>query len=202
MLTTISPLNFSEPFSSMTNQAQSEELSLEKLNLSEMEETFTSEGDSNWFTILTVGRGEDDQDCVKEAFESKKIMLSNQNCSLHDIVKIWMYVDTMESYAAMNRAYVRYWGLNPPVRVCVAVERLPPGARLVLQCRGQRRPGPPGAGERRVLHVQGLSHWAPANIGPYSQVSDNRFRTPVLYCTVLYTCTGEPGHHFITIDSQ
>jgi len=23
--------------------------------------------------------------------------------------------------------------------------------------------------ERRVMHVQGISHWAPANIGPYSQ---------------------------------
>ena len=24
-------------------------------------------------------------------------------------------------------------------------------------------------GERRCLHVQGISQWAPANIGPYSQ---------------------------------
>ena len=24
-------------------------------------------------------------------------------------------------------------------------------------------------GERKTLHVQSISHWAPANIGPYSQ---------------------------------
>ena len=26
-----------------------------------------------------------------------------------------------------------------------------------------------GPGELRCMHVQGISHWAPANIGPYSQ---------------------------------
>ncbi len=28
-----------------------------------------------------------------------------------------------------------------------------------------------GSEELRCMHVQGLSHWAPANIGPYSQCS-------------------------------
>jgi diphthine-ammonia ligase len=34
------------------------------------------------------------------------------------------------------------------------------------------RPSAGGSGRvqgRQALHVQGLSHWAPANIGPYSQ---------------------------------
>ena len=134
-----------------------------------MVQKFTVE-DEDWFSTVTLGRCKDDQGCVTEAFESLKKMLSEQNSSLQDIVKIGMYVDSMESYAAMNKVYVRFWGLNPPVRVCVAVEssRLPPDTRLVLQCRGQRRSA---SNDRRVLHVQGLSHWAPANIGPYSQVT-------------------------------
>ena len=57
-----------------------------------------------------------------------------------------------------------YFGLNPPVRVCVAPERLGEGRRLVLVCRGQT-----DCRDKRVLHVQSVSHWAPANIGPYSQ---------------------------------
>ena len=169
----ISPLAFCEPFSSMTNHSKVEDnIPIENLDLSNMELKFTA-GEGDWFTTVTVGRCKDDQDCVKEAFESLEKMLSEQSASLKDIVKIGMFVDSMESYAAMNQEYVRHWGLNPPVRVCVAVEssRLPPDTRLVLECRGQRRPASGHPVVRSVLHVQGLSHWAPANIGPYSQVT-------------------------------
>ena len=168
----ISPLTICEPFSSMTNISQVEDnFPIEDLNLINMEPKFTAE-DRDWFTTVTLGRCKDDEGCVTEAFESLKKMLSEQNLSMKDIVKIGMYVDSMESYAAMNREYVRHWGLNPPVRVCVAVDssRLPPDTRLVLECRGQRSPASGDLRTRSVLHVQGLSHWAPANIGPYSQV--------------------------------
>lgn len=30
-------------------------------------------------------------------------------------------------------------------------------------------------GTRQAMHVQSLSYWAPANIGPYSQLVDVRF---------------------------
>ena len=156
----------------MTNHTQVEDnIPIEDLNLCYMEEKFTAE-DADWFTTVTLGRCKDDEGCVTEAFESLKKMLSEQNASLKDIVKIGMYVDSMESYAAMNREYVRHWGLNPPVRVCVAVDssRLPLDTRLVLESRGQRSPASGDLEARSVLHVQGLSHWAPANIGPYSQV--------------------------------
>ena len=169
----ISPLKFCEPFSSMTNHSQLEDnIPIEDLNLSHMKQKFTAE-DADWFSTVTLGRCKDDEGCVTEAFESLKQMLSEQNASMKDIVKIAMYVDSMESYAAMNREYVRHWGLNPPVRVCVAVDssRLPPDTRLVLECRGQRSPASGDLRTRSVLHVQGLSHWAPANIGPYSQVT-------------------------------
>ena len=59
---------------------------------------------------------------------------------------------------------------------------LPPGQLLQVDCLLQAWP-PQGPGEeeeeekeeeesfhqREALHVQSLSHWAPANIGPYSQ---------------------------------
>lgn len=55
----------------------------------------------------------------------------------------------------------------PPDRVCVQLA-LPIGVLLrmevLLLCKRQ------GEGEALVtMHVQSLSHWAPANIGPYSQ---------------------------------
>ena len=47
------------------------------------------------------------------------------------------------------------------LRVCVEVV-LPENVALQLDCIASRQP-------RSTMHVQGLSHWAPANIGPYSQ---------------------------------
>ena len=37
-----------------------------------------------------------------------------------------------------------------------------------MDVRGKKQESP-GGDDRRCLHVQGISHWAPANIGPYSQ---------------------------------
>jgi diphthine-ammonia ligase len=53
-----------------------------------------------------------------------------------------------------------------PYRVCVQVD-LKHGHRLQIDCIvGDTLEG---HNQREALHVQGLSYWAPANIGPYSQ---------------------------------
>lgn len=43
---------------------------------------------------------------------------------------------------------------------------LPANTRIKLDCIAYKETD---SFERRALHVQGLSYWAPANIGPYSQ---------------------------------
>ena len=48
-------------------------------------------------------------------------------------------------------------------RVCVQA-CLPSNIAMQLDCYGYRNHD-----NRHTMHVQGLSHWAPANIGPYSQ---------------------------------
>lgn len=56
-------------------------------------------------------------------------------------------------------------------RVCVQAP-LPAGQLLQMDCLLHAWAEPPEEGrfrERGALHVQSLSHWAPANIGPYSQ---------------------------------
>lgn len=58
-----------------------------------------------------------------------------------------------------------------PCRVCVGAP-LPAGQLLQMDCLLHGWPEPTEEGcfhEREALHVQSLSHWAPANIGPYSQ---------------------------------
>ena len=139
------------------------DVALESLDLSEAREGY-EELEDGWFNVTSFGKHEDNRECVREAFQTLLSVLAGEGSSLEKIVKVSMYVDSMENYAEMNSQYVTYFGLNPPVRVCVAPERLGEGRRLVLVCRGQSQ-----CQDRRVLHVQSVSHWAPANIGPYSQ---------------------------------
>jgi diphthine-ammonia ligase len=57
------------------------------------------------------------------------------------------------------------FGTSPPARACVAVN-LPSPHQVALECLAFADSSPR---ERSALHVQGISYWAPANIGPYSQ---------------------------------
>jgi len=59
------------------------------------------------------------------------------------------------------------FGTSPPSRACVAVD-LPPGIRVRLDCLAYTE-DPSKRSDRQALHVQSISYWAPANIGPYSQ---------------------------------
>lgn len=69
-------------------------------------------------------------------------------------------------FPAINAIYATYFGSAPPTRACVAV--LLPSEHLRLKLDGTAHLAP--AALRKSLHVQSLSYWAAANIGPYSQV--------------------------------
>lgn len=75
----------------------------------------------------------------------------------------------MSDFPAANASYIRYFGTSPPSRATVAVP-LPRGQRIRVEIVGFDDSSEHGrVGGRSALHVQGLSYWAPANIGPYSQ---------------------------------
>ena len=71
----------------------------------------------------------------------------------------------MDLFTAINTVYATFFGTSPPTRACVAVD-LPPSLRVKLDCFAYAETD---STQRTALHVQGLSYWAPANIGPYSQ---------------------------------
>lgn len=76
----------------------------------------------------------------------------------------------MSDFPRANKAYSAFFGSSPPSRACVAVV-LPANQRVRLEATGyddSRLPERSGLG-RSALHVQSISYWAPANIGPYSQ---------------------------------
>ena len=71
----------------------------------------------------------------------------------------------MDLFPSLNAIYATFFGTSPPARACVAVD-LPPSIRVKFDCFAYAETD---STRRTALHVQGLSYWAPANIGPYSQ---------------------------------
>lgn len=89
---------------------------------------------------------------------------------MSDVVAITLYIKDMSNYSIINEEYATHFGkLNPPVRVCV---QCPLNVHIVLDALAYKEP--PQTSDKKVhkkhvMHVQSISHWAPANIGPYSQ---------------------------------
>lgn len=136
-------------------------------------------------------------------------ILSSQSLSLPlHTAHITLLLPSMSLFAPANAIYASYFGTSPPSRATVAVPLR--GGRVVLEVVGfddrpqstrisadsnemdemreahgdetdqadrpERR-----IGGRQALHVQGLSYWAPANIGPYSQAV-------IVSCRLLARC--------------
>ena len=82
-----------------------------------------------------------------------------------------LFISSMNLFQSLNAIYSTFFGVSPPSRATVAVP-LPVGQRIKLEIVGFNSTPIDEGGEcggRQSLHVQSLSYWAPANIGPYSQ---------------------------------
>lgn len=109
------------------------------------------------------------------AFLQLQSELEGNGWKMTDIVLIHLYVKNMEDFTALNSVYKTHFAVNPPARVCVQAP-LPAAQLLQMDCLLHAWSPSAEVGEeercsqrREALHVQSLSHWAPANIGPYSQ---------------------------------
>jgi enamine deaminase RidA (YjgF/YER057c/UK114 family) len=83
-----------------------------------------------WTEVLNIfGRGADAGAAVTAGLAALEAALVAQGRQLAELVRVVLYIVDMDSFAAINAAYSRHFGQNPPVRVCVAVgrDRLPPG---------------------------------------------------------------------------
>jgi diphthine-ammonia ligase len=88
--------------------------------------------------------------------------------TLQDVAFITVLLSDITLFPAVNTVYNTFFGTSPPARACVALD-LPTPTRIrmeVIACQDRELDV---TSKRQGLHVQGLSYWAPANIGPYSQ---------------------------------
>lgn len=102
-------------------------------------------------------------------------MLLERNLELTDVVAVTLYVRDMTEFLNMNAQYASIMcRISPPVRICVEIplsESTPILMDVVAykpQSKSSSNSNLPSV-TRHTMHVQSISHWAPANIGPYSQ---------------------------------
>jgi diphthine-ammonia ligase len=82
----------------------------------------------------------------------------------------------MADFTVLNPIYAQYFSnVNPPARATIAVgDTMPKDVHVMLSVIADKasqaqKESVSSPVHRQGLHVQGLSYWAPANIGPYSQ---------------------------------
>ena len=103
------------------------------------------------------------EDEVEAVLRKTSEILQENSLGWANVLNIHLYVSDMQTFAAVNAVYGNYFKISPPSRVCVEA-RLPEPFRVQLDCLAFR-----DTSLRKCMHVQGISFWAPANIGPYSQ---------------------------------
>ncbi|GJN93906.1 hypothetical protein Rhopal_006965-T1 [Rhodotorula paludigena] len=138
-----------------------------------------------WLYLAEVGAPSDlctgeIEDEVRACFTALEDLLSAHGASLLSLAHLTVYLSpsahTMALFPRINAVYAAYFGTSPPTRACVAVPGPGPGdeGAWKVKLEGVARVGTAAEGrgdeeERKALHVQSLSYWAAANIGPYSQ---------------------------------
>ncbi|KAK7532122.1 uncharacterized protein J3D65DRAFT_635832 [Phyllosticta citribraziliensis] len=95
-------------------------------------------------------------------------ILADHDVTPASISSTTLLLRSMTLFVTLNPIYgALFTAPVPPARVTVACgDSLPSGVDVMLSCTVDLVGSP---GERRGLHVQSRSYWAPANIGPYSQ---------------------------------
>lgn len=81
--------------------------------------------------------------------------------NLDDAIAVSLYISDMSQFSSLNEKYKLHFSHKPPVRACVQGNCSNFNGDVILCV-------DPGAIQSH-LHVQSISSWAPACIGPYSQ---------------------------------
>ena len=122
-----------------------------------------------------VESGKDlDIEHVIEAFdrllETVRETLNSCGMSLSDGLFVLLFVHDMEHFGHLNKVYSKYFPhINPPSRATLELAgNSETFIAIQVIC---ARPQPSSCQNKRVLHVQSMSDWAPCCIGPYSQAT-------------------------------
>lgn len=69
---------------------------------------------------------------VCRCLENLAAVCSAAGASLHDAVRVSVYLTDMGAFADVNEAYAEYFEADPPARVAIGVAALPRGAQVEI----------------------------------------------------------------------
>lgn len=125
-----------------------------------------------WMWVAGVqGVAPTSSQAMEIALKSLEDLVTLNSFTLHQICYITLYLRDMNEYSHINNIYAeKFCFTNPPTRVCVECP-LPENCHIVLEAVAfnSEKSISELKHQRNTMHVQGISHWAPANIGTYSQ---------------------------------
>lgn len=97
---------------------------------------------------------------TKHIMDTLQMALKPLTLSLSDVIMCSVYVQDMADFSRVNSVYGKYFGLNPPARVCVQVDLQKSwgaaAGRMQVDVVAARN----GKQMKRSMHVQGVSYWA------------------------------------------
>lgn len=123
-----------------------------------------------WISEIAA-KGSNVREAALTALSTLKAQAQEASLQMGDAVLVHLYVRNMDDFASINTEYATLFPSAPPARVCVQC-CLPQDTLLKMDVLFWRQPvicGDDCPPEKIAMHVQSISHWAPANIGPYSQ---------------------------------
>ncbi|XP_045479271.1 diphthine--ammonia ligase [Harmonia axyridis] len=140
------------------------------LNSSGIQNSSVHQACSGWLWIGGI-RGEFEGNPMENAILKLMLSLSHYEQDLTNVCSVTLYISDMKFFTQINDAYVKYFNFpNPPTRACIEIP-LSKECPIILDAISWKtleiQSDLPT--ERCTMHVQSRSHWAPANIGPYSQ---------------------------------
>jgi len=72
-------------------------------------------------------------DKTTQCCESVKAILEEAGTSIDKVVKVTVFLTSMDNFAEMNSVYEKYFA-HKPARSCVAVKELPKGVPVEIEC--------------------------------------------------------------------
>ncbi len=70
---------------------------------------------------------------TEQAIANLKAVMATADCSLEQLVKVTVFLTSMEDYVTFNTLYNRHFPGRRPARSCVAVSALPRNAKVEIE---------------------------------------------------------------------
>ena len=125
-------------------------------------------GDYMYVNNLSSPNG-DCEEQINKVFQELEKILNDNKLEFENVSSAKLLINDMNNFTKINSQYVKYFKRAlPPSRICIET-KLPNNVELQLSVVILK-----DLKKKIGLHIQGISYWAPCNIGPYSQSIGNR----------------------------